>query len=133
MEIVLSSSKRGFGLKELLSSNKDEYWNTDDTLPHFIWITFPRKTYVYAVHIGFSYIQDESYTPERVSLHFNDKNKEFQYFEPEGEKELKIDAYVFDIYLSILNNHTEGKDSRIRSLRIMNSPTTEIKCYKDGA
>lgn len=134
MEIFLSSAKRGYGLKQLLSSSHSEYWHSDDSLPHSITISFFKKTYVFSVNILLSYFLDESYTPENICVYYKSQSKDnknlfadfkeakYAFKEPEGEMVLKIEDFVFEIYLVILNNHTDGKDSHIRNLRVMKSP-----------
>jgi len=142
MEIILSSAKRGYGLKELMSSKEDEYWNSDDVLPHSITISFFRKTYVYSVNVFLSYSLDESYTPEKIIVYFDEqgivremteinskldlKTRSYTFKEPEGEKSLMIDSHVYKIHIVILNNHSDGKDSHLRKLRVMSSPTEQI-------
>lgn len=127
MEILLSSSKRGYGLNELLSENNDDFWSTDDTLPHAITISFQRKTYVHSLNLLLSYSHDESYTPENIVVHFSNKSIKQTFKEPEGEKSIMIKSFVFDIHLVILSNHSDGKDSHIRGLKVMSSPTEIIK------
>ncbi|ELA41694.1 uncharacterized protein VICG_01327 [Vittaforma corneae ATCC 50505] len=127
MEIVLSSAKRGYGLKELLSDNRDEFWSTDDSLPHSITISFLRKTYVHSLGFILSYALDESYTPENLIIHFNKQAIKQCFSEPEGEKTVLIDSFVFDIHIVIIGNHSDGKDSHVRGLNVKTSPTEEIR------
>lgn len=126
MEIVLSSSKRGYGLKELISDSLGEFWNSDDTLPHSIAISFFKKTYIYSINIQLSYTLDESYTPEKIAVYYNDKSRIYNLKEPEGEKTLIVDDFVFEVYVVILSNHSDGKDSHVRRLKVMSSPTEYI-------
>lgn len=128
MEIVLSSAKRGYGLNELLSKNKDEFWSTDDTLPHSITISFPRRTYVHSLGFVLSYTLDESYTPENITVYFNKQAVKQCFSEPEGEKTVPIDSFVFDIHIVIASNHSDGKDSHIRGLNVRTSPTEVMRC-----
>lgn len=128
MEISLSSAKRGYSLRELMSPVEGEFWNTDDSLPHSIHISFPARTYVYALNIFLSYALDESYTPENILLCFDDRRKEFALTEPEGMVELLVDASVYDIYVVIASNHSDGKDTHVRMLKVMVGPHEEIKC-----
>lgn len=132
MEIFLSSAKRGYGLKELLSSKETDYWNTDDTLPHSIWISFPQLTYLFSIVLNLSYSVDESYTPEKILVCFNGKTHKFLLSQPEGEREFPVDTLVYDIQLIILSNHADGKDSHVRHLKIKTSPTEEIACVCKG-
>lgn len=127
MEISLSSFKRGFGLKELMSDDLNEYWCTEEQLPHLIKISFPKLTYVFSLRLTLNFIQDDSYTPEKFILYYNNKFREVEYNEPNIEAELLVCDHVFDIYLTIVENHSEGKDSHVRRLRVMESLTEEIK------
>lgn len=127
MEIILSSAKKGYGLNELLNTCKDEFWSTDDTLPHSITINFPKKTYIHSLGLLLSFSLDESYTPENLVIYFNKKSIKQSFREPEGEKAILIDDFVFDIYIVITSNHSDGKDSHIRGLNIKSSPTEIIQ------
>lgn len=129
MEIILSSAKRGYGLKELLSSNSDEFWSTDDTLPHAIIIRFARRTYVHSLCFVLSYSLDESYTPENLVVYFNNNTRKQCFREPEGEKIVPIDMFVFEIQVVISSNHSDGKDSHIRGLTVRSSPTEVIEYF----
>lgn len=166
MEIILSSSKRGYGLKELMSSDTEEYWNSDDELPHSITVSFFKKTYVYSINLLLLYSSDESYTPEKIAMYYRRANKRivdhyepepfnakdelnrnlcntsnypklaekeedlisktFTFKEPEGLISLEVNDFVFDLHIVVLNNHSDGKDSHIRQLKIMSSPTEQI-------
>ena len=127
MEIMLSSCKRGYGLRELVSGREGEYWNTDDTLPHAVHITFPRSTYVHTIRLVLSHSQDESYTPETIVLNYGSVSREHKFLEPEGTIDLPVGAKIFDIVLVIVNNHSDGKDSHVRNLRVMAGPDEEIR------
>ncbi|KAM0679707.1 Anaphase-promoting complex subunit 10 [Glugoides intestinalis] len=127
MEIILSSSKKGYGLAELLSSSTRKFWSTDDVLPHAITISFQKKTYVHSINLLLSYADDDSYTPETVSVHFMNKTVTQSFREPEGEKAIPVCSIVFDMHVLITSNHSDGKDSHVRGLKIMSSPTEQIK------
>ena len=70
MEIILSSSKRGYGLKELLSSNVNDYWSTEGNLPHVITIRLNKYMFIYSIELFLSYLKDDSYTPEVIKYYF---------------------------------------------------------------
>ena len=127
MEIFLSSSKRGYGLRELMNPVETEFWHSDDVLPHSISIVFSKKTFVYSIEMLLSYSLDESYTPEKIALYYNDCYKVISFSEPEGIKELPVGEFVFEINIVILNNHTDGKDSHVRLLRVLRGPGEFIK------
>ena len=77
MHIFLSSNKRGYGIRELLSTNINEYWSSESLLPHKIQIKFNSIEYVYSINLYLSFIKDESYTPEKISVFYNNKKKRF--------------------------------------------------------
>jgi len=81
---------------------------------------------VHSLLFALSYAKDESYTPENIKVHFNDKVVTHSFREPEGHVSMSIDCHVFDIHVIILTNHTDGKDSHIRGLKVMSSPTEAI-------
>lgn len=126
MEVELSSNKNGYGLQELRSDKDTEYWCTDSNLPHFIRITFPTRTYVHSVCIRLSYKLDESYTPESIVLYFDGCKKAYKLAEPEGVIALPVDCIVPDIVILVISNHSEGRDSHIRGLKVMAGRTEEI-------
>jgi anaphase-promoting complex subunit 10 len=132
MEIRLSSFKRGHSLKELLSKDMSEYWATDDILPHAIQISFDRLQYVHSIQLFLSFAQDDSYTPERIEIRTGLTREAIRpvssvtLVEPEGLFTLNIARKCFYIQLIINSNHQEGKDSHIRHMKVMESPTKEI-------
>ncbi|KAI5169759.1 anaphase-promoting complex subunit 10 [Pancytospora epiphaga] len=126
MEVELSSNKNGYGIDELRTENETEYWCTDSNLPHFIRFTFPSRTYVHSVCIDLSYRLDESYTPESVVLLFNGRKRPYKLKEPEGIIPLHLDSIVSEIVLLIISNHSEGRDSHVRGLKVMANQEHEI-------
>lgn len=122
MEVVLSSAKRGYGLRELLCPSDSEYWATNDALPHSIHIRFTRRTYVHAVCLRLDIATDESYTPERVALFADGRMREFSLAEPAGLVEFPLGAAVFEVRVIILANNSDGKDSHVRGLVVRTGP-----------
>ena len=131
MEIILSSCKAGYSVRELMSDDTSEYWNSDDALSHSVRISFPYETYVHELRIFLSYSLDESYTPEKVVAFVNGTKRGFTFTEPEGTQVVPIMAVASELLLVVLSNHADGKDSRIRSLRVMRGPDEEIKYDAD--
>jgi len=132
MEIMLSSFKKGYGHEELLSTNSNEYWNTDDVLPHFIRLSFDRSTYVYSIELYLSYNSDESYTPNKIRLYSEGWEVKKEFNEPEGKQELMVNKEVFEVYVIVESNHAEGKDSRIRNIRVKNGPNEYLVFRRGG-
>ena len=54
------------------------------------------------------------------------KKKDFKFLEPEGFIEMLIDDHTSDIDVVITANHTDGKDTHIRFIKVKKSPTEEI-------
>ncbi|KAM0678377.1 hypothetical protein BDAP_001091 [Binucleata daphniae] len=132
MNVRLSSYKHDFGINELLSIDMTKYWHTDDNLPHFIEITFKRKTYVEEVQIFLSFTEDDSYTPELLEIWSGltrETVKQLQTInaiEPEGMVVLPVGHECFYIYVLIRANHQEGRDSHIRHVKVINQNRKEI-------
>lgn len=132
MDIKLSSSKNSHGLAELLSSDNRNFWATEGTLPHYIEISFPKKTFVTHIDISLNYNEDDSYTPSNIEIRtgmFRESTKvvtNIHLDEPDGVTCLKIDQECFIILIIILANHQDGRDSKIRNLKVF-SGDEELK------
>lgn len=132
MNIRLSSFKRDHGLKELLSPDVSEFWSTDGNLPHFVKLSFKKRTYVDHIQFVLSYFKDDSYTPEKIDVFAGDTTDTIErvfslsLFEPEGAVLLMVKNYVFYIYAVISANHQEGRDSHIRYLKVVGKNNEEI-------
>ncbi|KAI4291121.1 anaphase-promoting complex subunit 10 [Pancytospora philotis] len=129
MEVELSSYKRGYGLYELLADGRNNYWSTDGQLPHALRITFARLTYVHAVELGLNYASDDSYTPEFITLYADGFAKDYHFPEPSGVVSIPLLRNTFEIVLTITANHSEGKDSHVRSLRVFTDESTSMPVY----
>ncbi|KAF7696442.1 Anaphase-promoting complex subunit 10 [Cucumispora dikerogammari] len=126
MNIRLSSEKPGHGIKELFSyNNLDTYWSSDDILPHFIQIEFDYLQYIKQIQLHISFHKDDSYTPEIIDFFFGPtmdsltKVTPRPYIEPMGITKVSIDEYVQYLFVEIKRNHSDGKDSHIRGLKIV--------------
>lgn len=132
MDIRLSSYKRGHGVEELFSKDIQNYWATDDLLPHGIQFTFNKLTYIEEVRIYLSYAQDDSYTPQEIEVRCGLVESEINpitnmtLVEPEGFFSLSVKEECFYLQIIILSNHQDGKDSHVRHLKLMESKTKEL-------
>lgn len=124
-QISVSSFKPGFGVKQLLDPCTDTYYQSDGPQPHQINIEFKKRTKVTKIELFLDHEQDESYTPKRIctrvgyspnSLHIVDT---IEFVDPKGWVELPIDTTNFYFQVEILTNFQNGKDSHIRSMRIL--------------
>ncbi|XP_067947104.1 anaphase-promoting complex subunit 10-like isoform X2 [Watersipora subatra] len=72
----LSSCKPGFGIQQLREPSTTKFWQSDDATPHYINIQFKRKMLISDLCIYMDYKNDESYTPNKISIragaHFHD-------------------------------------------------------------
>ena len=123
--ISVSSCKPGFGVKQLLDPSIDTFYQSDGPQPHQIDIEFKRRTQVSRIELYLDYLQDESYTPKRIvtkvgaspqSLHLVEM---IDVVEPRGWIALPIQTTSFYFRVEILTNYQNGKDSHIRSMRII--------------
>ncbi|KAM0676160.1 hypothetical protein GVAV_000123 [Gurleya vavrai] len=132
MNVRLSSYKHDFGLDELLSTKMSKFWNTDDNLPHFIELSFRKKTYIEEVHLFLSFSDDDSYTPEVLEIWSGltrEKMKMLRVcnaFEPEGAISMHVGHDCFFVYVIIRANHQEGRDSHVRHLKVYGKNNKEI-------
>ncbi|KRH95335.1 anaphase-promoting complex subunit 10 [Pseudoloma neurophilia] len=119
MRVFLSSTKPGHRLADLLSSNPDSYWHTNDSLPHFFHVEFPVLTYIQKLTIDLSYDSDDSYTPEHISIFVDQKHQQSRkLFEPEGTTVFEVKKSLFTLDLVIRANHQEGRDSHVRGIKL---------------
>lgn len=132
MDIKLSSFKRDHGLKELLSSSLEDFWHTDDNLPHYISITFKKLTYVSSIQMKLQYSFDESYTPQSIEIKASrrhdriEKDFEFNLEEPEGVVTFDLGVECFFLHVIVLKNHHDGKDTHMRGFKVFDENSIEI-------
>ena len=132
MEIRLSSYKKNFGLENILSADGSTYWSSDGNLPHVIELIFDEIEYVHHIQLFLSFLNDDSYTPEKIDIicglsrdrMVKVKTEIFQ--EPEGCMPIYIKEKVRFIYLVIRSNHQEGRDTHIRQIRVMKSENLQF-------
>lgn len=130
--IVLSSSKSNFGLPQLLNDSDDCYWNSDGKAPHFVLLKFPKPTAIAEVHLNLNYDKDESYTPNRVAVKAGLSEGdlidvlEVDLVKPMNwvilrlpQERFLISGFVFQI--SFPYNYQNGKDLRLRGLKVFSS------------
>lgn len=132
MNIRLSSFKRSHGIRELLSPNLDDFWASDDCQPHAIQISFAFLTYIEECWLYLSYTKDDSYTPQEIEVRSGlteetlEKVVSLQLCEPEGYNIFVIKKECLFLQIIILNNHQDGKDCHIRSLKLMENKEKEL-------
>eukprot|EP00051_Salpingoeca_urceolata_P029823 m.491120 g.491120 ORF g.491120 m.491120 type:complete len:197 (-) comp29323_c0_seq1:93-683(-) len=125
----LSSCKQGFGVRELRDGSLHTYWQSDGPQPHLVNIQFHRKTAVSQVRLYIDYTQDESYTPQKLSVRvgttFHDLREvvtqELQ--EPDGWVVIPLDAdkgvmRTHLVQVAVLSNHQNGRDTHVRLVQV---------------
>ncbi|KAM3135652.1 hypothetical protein pb186bvf_012323 [Paramecium bursaria] len=65
---TLSSAKAGNGVEQIRDDNLNTFWQSDGTQPHYINIQFLKKMRIQEISIYLDFKQDESYTPNRISI-----------------------------------------------------------------
>eukprot|EP00047_Mylnosiga_fluctuans_P014762 m.40958 g.40958 ORF g.40958 m.40958 type:complete len:177 (-) comp5644_c0_seq3:144-674(-) len=125
----LSSCKQGFGVDQLRDGSVSTYWQSDGPQPHLVNIQFHRKTVIHSVRVYVDFKQDESYTPNKLSVrvgtNFYDL-KEISILElnePSGWIEIALQSpekpvRAFLVQLAVLSNHQNGRDTHIRLVDI---------------
>lgn len=134
MYIKLSSFKKNHGLKELLNPEDSTYWHTDSSLPHLIELSFSKKTHINCVNLLLKYNDDDSYTPKNIEVKIGNTRdtmisiNKYRFKEPSKWVTLKINSLCIFVYIIIINNHQDGKDSRVRNIKVFNNSGDEILC-----
>lgn len=64
----LSSAKKGCGVLQIRDNNLKTFWQSDGCLPHLCSIQFPKIVKVREIWIFLDYQNDESYTPQQISI-----------------------------------------------------------------
>ena len=137
----VSSCKSGYGVRNLRDNSFETYWQSDGAQPHWVTVEFPKKTNVRKIGIYMDYLQDESYTPSKITIlsgySFLDLKveSELDLYEPKGWKYVDLfdedHNYIrtFVLQIKITNNHQSGRDTHLRQVKIY-SPITESKVPK---
>ncbi|BFZ59392.1 hypothetical protein YB2330_000401 [Saitoella coloradoensis] len=127
----LSSFKPGFGIPQLRSENREQYWQSDGPQPHFINIHFPKRVAVNYLSIYTDYKQDESYTPNKIGIKAGTGFHDLQEVividmnEPTGWTHVPLGDFgnkgmlrLHLIQVCILGNHQNGKDTHVRNVKV---------------
>lgn len=132
MDIRLSSFKRDHGLRELLSEDTNEFWHTDDNLPHYIEVIFSKLVYVSTIQLTLMYSLDDSYTPAQIEVRAGIVRESIEpvlkttLVEPEGAIALNINKKCFFLQVVVLTNHQEGRDTHIRSFKVFDEESRQV-------
>jgi hypothetical protein len=135
--LTASSSKAGHGVSSVAAPG-DDFWQSDALLPHWLHARWPRPRALAAVELALNHGRDESYTPARVVVLAGDDGGHMVEVAavdvPDDGGEARADAPLVvdlieandgtpvvsrDLRLLITSNCANGKDSRVRRLRII--------------
>lgn len=125
---TVSSSKNGYEITNMFDGSMETCWQSDSTTPHWICAQFSRKTYVSAVMIYLCIHQDETYTPVKLVVQIGDEPllmEDVLEVEPAvctGWVRIPVDRSGMFIRITIMKNYMDGRDSRIRQLKLMGGP-----------
>lgn len=129
-----SSSKPGFGVKELREDTPFAYWQSDGQQPHFLTIHFTKKVTIERVSLYLNYETDESYTPSKILIMSGSGEHDLvevasrEFVEPMGWQDVFFTGIRHDnmlkcylLKICFLSNHQNGKDSHVRAVKVMSS------------
>ncbi|KAL1923569.1 uncharacterized protein VTP21DRAFT_8549 [Calcarisporiella thermophila] len=130
----LSSCKAGFGVDQLRDDDLETYWQSDGTQPHLVNIQFPKRTGITHLCIFLDAKQDESYTPNKLSVRVGNSFYDLMDLhildleEPSGwvviplssssTGRTKLPLVTRLLQLAILSNHQNGKDTHVRQIKV---------------
>jgi anaphase-promoting complex subunit 10 len=125
MEARLSTFKEGHGHAQLFSENPDEYWHTDGNLPHHVEIELEERKVLSEIVILLDHAHDKSYTPKELDIRCGKTRggirsvKKVFVNEKATSVEIPVEEECVYLQIVILSNHQEGRDSRIRNLKLL--------------
>jgi len=138
---TLSSAKQGNGVEQLTDRSNSTFWQSDGTQPHSLTIYFPRKLKVSEICVYLDFKQDESYTPNKVSVFLGDNLNNlcelqtvdleepvgwfnFSLGRMESGKNQPTKAHY--VQFLVLSNQHNGRDTHIRQIKIF-GPREDFK------
>lgn len=125
MEARLSTFKEGHGHVQLFSDDPEEYWHTDGNLPHHIEIELGEHRVLSEIKMVLGHAQDKSYTPRELDIRCGRTRdtvcsvKIVNVSEKATSIDIPVEEGCVYIQIVILSNHQEGRDSRIRNLKLI--------------
>ena len=123
-----SSYKAGCHVSVLGKGNESGYWQSEaGMLPHCIWIHLPCALLIRKLSLLFSPSKDESYCPRRMVISvgsYSGDLKEWRVLEIGEDQEefvwneVEIGCKAACLSVLIIENHGNGRDSRVRGLKL---------------
>eukprot|EP00055_Hartaetosiga_balthica_P012823 m.63511 g.63511 ORF g.63511 m.63511 type:complete len:210 (+) comp8073_c1_seq2:57-686(+) len=140
---TLSSCKAGCGIDKLRNTDAGTYWQSEGEQPHIVTVEFMKKTEISAISVYVDFEQDESYTPQQITIkignHGHDMRdvKVIQAGEATGFLVIPLGATekdsikTFVVRLEVNSNHQNGRDTHIRMMRIHPPEKTTLPRHMD--
>jgi anaphase-promoting complex subunit 10 len=125
---TVSTVKGGYAIGSMFDGNLDTFWQSDAIPPHWIGAQFSKETYVSKLTIFLSIQHDDTYTPIEMVVHVGHDPTvltEYRRLQPgvlQGWFEIDLSVSTIFLKISILKNQHEGRDSRIRQMRLFGAP-----------
>ncbi|RKP39445.1 anaphase-promoting complex subunit 10 [Dimargaris cristalligena] len=134
----VSSARVDLGAEHLYDNDLTTFWQSDGVQPHSITLQFPQRTAVKIVALYMDYQQDESYTPNSISVVGGNSITDLQkiithdFKEPDGWVQVHLAGLhqppvdLFTLRVLVHSNHQFGKDCHIRQIKVF-APQTTLK------
>ncbi|KAK1625697.1 anaphase-promoting complex subunit 10 [Colletotrichum phormii] len=138
-KFTVSSHKQGNGVDQLRDDSLKTYWQSDGPQPHKLTVYFIKRVGIRDIRFYVDYNEDESYTPTKIIFKSGTSENNLIQFAtmelstPSGWQIVPVDgagggpdgntlvSYVFQ--MQILENHQNGKDTHLRSIKIYAADT----------
>lgn len=126
-----SSAKSGYACSNMLDSGIDTFWQSDAVPPHWITAQFSKRTFLSKLEIFFSIDEDESYSPNDLVIKIGDDPAHLTEFKQISSENFGGSGFWFAtelgvsttfIRVEIVRNRNDGKDVRVRGIRLFGSP-----------
>lgn len=145
---TVTSSKPGYGIAALRSTDMTQFWQSDGPQPHFLTIHFFKLVSIVHMRIYLDFENDESYTPTKMQfwagmgIHDLQEFAEMSFEQPKGWIDVDFSKVgpisdstqdsatgeiqwasrpvlrAFLVQVRIIENHQNGKDTHLRGLQI---------------
>ncbi|TDZ39633.1 Anaphase-promoting complex subunit 10 [Colletotrichum sidae] len=138
-KFTVSSHKQGNGVDQLRNDSLKTYWQSDGPQPHKLTVYFIKRVGIRDIRFYVDFNEDESYTPTKIVFKSGtSENHLIQFAQmelrtPVGWQQVPVAgagggpdgntlvSYVFQ--MQILENHQNGKDTHLRSIKIYAADT----------
>ncbi|WYZ37189.1 hypothetical protein EsH8_II_000695 [Colletotrichum jinshuiense] len=147
-KFTVSSHKQGNGVEQLRHDSLKTYWQSDGPQPHKLTVYFIKRVGIRDIRFYVDYNEDESYTPTKIIFKSGTSENNLIQFAtmdlsaPVGWQQVPVAgagggpdgntlvSYVFQ--MQILENHQNGKDTHLRSIKIYAADTDAANADPDS-